>query len=101
MLRIRDVECPELLGQLSLMYLMCSLRILSRSDRWILSTYYLKPVLATHSFDPHDLPSSPVALLLYELSCSKGISRALRVIVESPLRVSAANLLLRRTLGLV
>ena len=69
-LRIRDVGSPELLGKLSLIPLVCFLRFLSRSDVRILSTPHLKPAFATHSFDPTDHPYPPVALLLYELSCS-------------------------------
>ena len=69
-LRIHDVGSPELLGQLSLIPEVCSLRFSSRSDVRILSTPRLKPAFATHSFDPTDQPYPPVALLLYELSCS-------------------------------
>ena len=71
-LRIHDVGSPELLGKLSLVPLVCSLRFLSRSDVRILSTPHLKPAFATNSFTPTDLPYPLVALLLYELSCSKG-----------------------------
>ena len=70
MLQIRDVECPELLGQLSLIPEVCSLRFSSRSDRWILSTSHLKTRVAINSFAYNRPAFTPVALLLFELSCS-------------------------------
>ena len=66
-LRIRDVECHELLRKSALVYLVCSLAISLRSDEWISSTSRLKTCLATDSFGPQGKLLTPVALLLYEL----------------------------------
>ena len=62
-LRIRHVGCHELLRKSSLVYLVCSLAISSRSDGWIASTSRLKHPHATNSFGLKGACSAPVALL--------------------------------------
>ena len=71
-LRIRDVECPELLAKLSLIPKLCYLSGASKSDVGILSTSRLKTPFAINSFALNGPAFSPVALLLYELSFLKG-----------------------------
>ena len=66
-LRIRDVECHELLRKSSLVYLVCSLAASLQTNGWILSTSRLKTPLAIDSFGPQGQLLTPVALLLYEL----------------------------------
>ena len=66
----------------SLVYLLCFLKVWFRSDEPILSTSHLKTYFATHSFDHNGPAFNPPPLLLYELSCSYGSSRALRVMCE-------------------
>ena len=51
-LRIHDVECPELLGKLSLVSELCALSIWLRSDEWIPSTLRLKALHAINMFAP-------------------------------------------------
>ena len=82
LLRIRDVGSPELLGKLSLIPLLCSLRFSSRSDVKILSTSHLKIRVAINMFNHNGRAFDPPPLLLYELSCSNGSSKALRVMCE-------------------
>ena len=66
----------------SLVYLLCFLKVWFTSDEPILSTSHLKTYFATHSFDHNGPAFNPPPLLLYELSCSNGSSRALRVMCE-------------------
>ena len=67
-LRIRDVECPELLAELCLIPPMCSLAIWLQTNGWILSTSRLKHLSAINNLGLRLLPFTPVALLLYELA---------------------------------
>ena len=62
-LRIHDVECPELLGKLSLVPELCSFAILRNSDVWIRSTLRLKHVLAINSFAPN-VPCYPTVRII-------------------------------------
>ena len=55
-LRIRDVECPELLAELCLIPKVCPTASSSRLNRWILSSSRLKALLATNKFDSQCQP---------------------------------------------
>ena len=73
----------------------------SKSDSSILSTWQKKTAFAHIVLLWSGPAFSLCSLLLFELSCFKVAGRALWVIVQPPLRVSAAKWLLRRPFGLV
>ena len=62
-LRIRDVECHELLGQLALVHELCPVISSCRSDGLIRSTSRLKARLATHSFGLRGQLLSPARII--------------------------------------
>ena len=72
----------ELLGHVSLISLLCFSSSPLRSDGSILRTSHLKTCFATNSFASKEPAFNPPPLLLYELSCSNGSSRALRVMFK-------------------
>ena len=100
-LRIRDVGSPELLGKLSLICLVCSLRISWRSDGWILGTSRLKALLAINMFDPNRACSFPGRIITLRAWASKRkqVSSASHRLVS--LRVSADPWASELPLGLV
>ena len=65
-LRIRDVDCPEALGKVSLISKVCSLSAPRRSDEWIWSTRALTTPVAINMFAFNGPAFFLVALLLYE-----------------------------------
>ena len=64
-LRIRDVECPELLAELCLIPEVCPTASSLRLNRWILNTSRLKALFAINSFDSQcglDVPGRSITL---------------------------------------
>ena len=100
-LRAEHFDQDELLGQFSLISLLCFSSSSLRSDGSISCTSHLKTCFAINSFAFKEPAFNPPPLLLYELNCSNGSSRALRVIAESQMRVSATKSFLNSPLGLV
>ena len=81
-LRVEHFDQDELLGHVSLISLLCYSSSSLRSDGSISRTSHLKTCFAINSFAFKEPAFNPPPLLLYELSCSNGSSRALRVMCE-------------------
>ena len=90
-LRAEHFDQYKLLGHVSLIYLLCYSSSSLRSDGSISRTFQLKTCFATNMFAFKEPAFNPPPLILYELSCSNGSSRSLRVITLVELCESLAT----------